>query len=255
MAQKWSNNATSTLASNITSIATSLTVQVGVGALYPNPGGGEFFYCTLTDGTNLEIVKVTARTGDNFTTIARAQQGTSANAFLAASPTKVDLRLTAADLVGLQTSATAPITETAGVIAIPVATGGQSGYLASADWTTFNNKAPTASPTFTGLETVPQIKSVPITPTITAGSGNIDWSTGMIQILALVQNTTMTFSNAQAGETLLIKSTASGAWTLALPAGKWVGGSQPVQTSTGTDFISAFYDGTNYFYSITQAYA
>lgn len=35
------------------------------------------------------------------------------------------------------------------------ATGSQNGYLKSADWTTFNAKAPIASPTFTGIVTAP----------------------------------------------------------------------------------------------------
>src|SRR5271154_3630323 len=110
----WTNNAMSTLASDISSGATSLTVQSGIGALYPNPTGGDYFFCTLSDGVNLEIIKVTARSVDTFSTIVRAQQGTTAQAFLAASPTKVDLRLTAADLVTLQSgdiaSVTAPLT-------------------------------------------------------------------------------------------------------------------------------------------------
>lgn len=100
--QVWTNNAKSTLAGDIGSGATALTVQTGAGALYPNPTGGDYFYSTLDDGTHLEIIKVTARSGDTFTTIVRAQQGTTAHAFLAATPTEVDLRLTAQDLVTLR---------------------------------------------------------------------------------------------------------------------------------------------------------
>lgn len=40
-------------------------------------------------------------------------------------------------------------------IATQAATAILSGYLSSANWTTFNNKAPTANPTFTGTVTVP----------------------------------------------------------------------------------------------------
>jgi hypothetical protein len=62
MVMKFTNNATSTLASGITNSATSLTVASGNGALFPTLGGSDYFYCTLanTSGT-VEIVKVTAR--------------------------------------------------------------------------------------------------------------------------------------------------------------------------------------------------
>lgn len=76
-----SNNASATLAAGIISTDTSLTVNTGQGALFPNPGTNEYFYTTLTDGgANIEIVKCTARSGDTFT-IVRAQDGTTAQAF------------------------------------------------------------------------------------------------------------------------------------------------------------------------------
>ena len=40
-------------------------------------------------------------------------------------------------------------------LSIPAATGSVDGYLTSTDWTTFNNKAPLASPAFTGTPTAP----------------------------------------------------------------------------------------------------
>jgi hypothetical protein len=93
----FTNNASTALASGITAIATSLTVTSATGGLFPNPTGGQYFYCTLsnTSGTVIEIVKVTARTTDTFT-IVRGQDGTSASAF--STGDKVELRLTAADL-------------------------------------------------------------------------------------------------------------------------------------------------------------
>lgn len=93
----FTNNAATTLASGITSIATSLTVATSTGGLFPSPTAGQYFYATLqnTTGTVIEIVKVTARTTDTFT-IVRAQDGTTASAFSAGD--KVELRCTAADL-------------------------------------------------------------------------------------------------------------------------------------------------------------
>lgn len=86
------NNAESTLAAGITDSELSLTVQSGDGALFPNPTGGDTFRATLTDASNnIEIVDVTARTGDVFT-IVRGQEGTIAKAYL--SSDNVGLRLT-----------------------------------------------------------------------------------------------------------------------------------------------------------------
>lgn len=94
---QFTNNASTTLASSITNVATSLTVASSTGGLFPTLTGSQYFYCTLSNlaGTVLEIVKVTARTSDTFT-IVRAQDNTTASAFSAGD--KVELRLTAIDL-------------------------------------------------------------------------------------------------------------------------------------------------------------
>lgn len=96
MGMKFTNNATSALASSITNVATSLTVTTGQGSLFPSLSGGDYFYCTLANisGT-VEIIKVTARTSDTFT-IVRGQDNTSAVAWNAGD--KVELRLVAATL-------------------------------------------------------------------------------------------------------------------------------------------------------------
>jgi len=96
MAVLFANNATTTLASGITNVATSLTVAAGTGALFPTLSGGNTFYATLVDASNnIEIVQVTARSTDTFT-IVRAQEGTTGRAF--STGHKVELRLTAAGL-------------------------------------------------------------------------------------------------------------------------------------------------------------
>lgn len=96
--QLFSNNSESTLASGISAGATSLTIQTGdgdkSGRAFPNPSGGDWFMATLDDGTNIEVIKVTARSTDTFTSITRAQEGTSAAAF-SANTTKVEVRSTA----------------------------------------------------------------------------------------------------------------------------------------------------------------
>lgn len=95
MAQLFTNNATSTLAADITDTATSLTVGTGAGAEFPNPTAPDYFLVTLESATDVEIVKVTARSGDVMTLV-RAQEGTVAAAF--ATDDLVELRVTAATM-------------------------------------------------------------------------------------------------------------------------------------------------------------
>lgn len=99
--QLFANNAATTLAGDIAMGALSMNVAPGSGVLFPNPGANSYFLCTLSDvatGLQIEIVKVTAVSGDAFT-IARAQEGTAAQAWTAGST--VQLRPTAGTLTNL----------------------------------------------------------------------------------------------------------------------------------------------------------
>ncbi len=87
---KYTNNAATTLASGINTTVTTLTVNAGDGALFPDTSTGDHFYITLEDGAlNREIVKVTTRATDTFT-IERGADGTSGTAFIAGD--KAELR-------------------------------------------------------------------------------------------------------------------------------------------------------------------
>lgn len=91
----YTNNARTTLGSTITSSSVSFTVSDP--SSFPSiSSAGQFFYVTLYDTVNIEIVKVTSVSGSTFT-VTRGQGGTTANAFVAAT-TVVSHRLTAADL-------------------------------------------------------------------------------------------------------------------------------------------------------------
>ena len=84
----FSNNASTTLATSITSGATSLAVTAGGGSLFPAITAGQEFIFTLQHiaagvVTAFEICTCTARTGDSFTAIVRAQEGTSAQSWSA----------------------------------------------------------------------------------------------------------------------------------------------------------------------------
>ena len=94
MAILFTNNATTNLASSITSGATSLTVLTGTGSLFPNPTAPDYFIITLIgiSGSPIEIVKCTARSGDTLT-IVRGQEGTTPSAFTGGD--QVQLRITA----------------------------------------------------------------------------------------------------------------------------------------------------------------
>lgn len=93
---KFSNNASTTLAANISNSATSLTLAAGDGAEFPSLGTDEYFMITvIDDSNNMEIMKCTARTSDTLTVV-RAQEGTSARAFNVGS--YVENRLTADSL-------------------------------------------------------------------------------------------------------------------------------------------------------------
>lgn len=105
--QLFTNNAVALLNVGITSSDLSITVQPGLGVLFPQPvNPGEWFLVTLEDinaPINREIIKVIGRTGDTFTIdpAGRGWEGTTAQAW-PADDTLVDHRVTAATLRCLQ---------------------------------------------------------------------------------------------------------------------------------------------------------
>lgn len=92
MAVLFTNNAYSKLSANLTVSATSLAINAGDAEKFPSPAGGDWFPLTIVDAAgNMEVVKVTSRSGASMT-IQRGQEGTSAKAF--ASGSGCDVRLT-----------------------------------------------------------------------------------------------------------------------------------------------------------------
>jgi hypothetical protein len=91
---KFTNNASATLAGSITSTATTVILTSGNGSLFPALSAGDYCFATLVDSSNnLEIIKVTARSGDTLTVV-RGQDNTIARGY--ASGDKCELRLVAA---------------------------------------------------------------------------------------------------------------------------------------------------------------
>lgn len=95
--QLFSNRASALLAASIDDSDLTIQVANGFGALYPNPGAGEFFEVTLQDQSgNIEIVKIESRSSDLLTVASggRGQGGTSAQSWTN-GVTRVECRLTA----------------------------------------------------------------------------------------------------------------------------------------------------------------
>jgi hypothetical protein len=101
---KVANNARTELSASITALSLTCNVTSGTGDLFPTTGDflitiWNSLYTSPGDDSNMEIVKVTARTGDEFT-IERAQDGTTATAHAADS--RVALLITKAYIEELQ---------------------------------------------------------------------------------------------------------------------------------------------------------
>lgn len=96
-AQKFANNASSLLAASIDDVETTIQVDSGYGALFPNPGADEYFVIALENSAgDIEICKVTARSTDLFTVV-RGWEGTLAQSWTN-GVTRVELRNTAGSM-------------------------------------------------------------------------------------------------------------------------------------------------------------
>ena len=112
----YSNNAQTTLAFPITSSATTANLATGTGSLFPSPLSGQAFYMTFNDaatGALREIVLVTGMSGDVVTNMARAQQGTTAEAWSAGD--LASQFLTAADQSAMAQNSNLSILATASI--------------------------------------------------------------------------------------------------------------------------------------------
>lgn len=121
MGQLFTNNATSTVATNISSTAPAVTLAAGDGAKFPNPGAGEYFLLTLfqrvgTTEVNHEIVRCTGRNGDVLT-IVRALEGTIGRPFNIGD--FAELRLTAGAVLPVNGGALTTALNEAATVTIP----------------------------------------------------------------------------------------------------------------------------------------
>jgi hypothetical protein len=163
MAIKFTNNASATLAASITSTQTSVSLSTGQGALFPTLTAPDYFYVTFSDSANnLEIAKVTARTGDTLT-VSRGQDGTVGQTFSAGD--KCELRFTAAGITdlgaGLNITDLPANTTMAGV-----------GIVTTTATQTLTNKTLTSPAINSGTFSGGAFSGTPTAPTATAGTNN-----------------------------------------------------------------------------------
>ena len=82
---QFTNDASTTIAAPINTLATSVTLLTGTGTEFPTPSAGFSFFGIFTDAATksvVEIVRVTAKVGDTLT-IVRGQDGTAPQSWIA----------------------------------------------------------------------------------------------------------------------------------------------------------------------------
>ena len=82
-----------------------------------------------------------------------------------------------------------------------------------------------------------------------SGSGGvINWPAGQKQQFTMSGTGTLTFTAPAGPCNLMLKLINGGAYTITWPAAvDWAGGAEPSWTSSGTDIVAFFYDGTTYY--------
>lgn len=208
MSVKLTNNASSTLAANISSSATAIALPSGDGAKFPTLGAGDWFPATIVDSSaNREIVRVTAIAGDSLT-VARGQEDTVGRSFLAGD--RIDLRLTAGAVADIQESIAALSTLAASL-------------------------APLASPALTGD---------PTAPTPTAGDDSTAIATTDFVVNAIASGVTKSgdaFAGVPSGTVVLtLKQTAPAGWLMF--ADQTIGDTASGATYANNDALNIFND-------------
>lgn len=204
MPQLFTNNASGTLASAVTAVATTMALTAGHGARFPAISGGDYFLLTLyemsgTQEVNHEVVKVTGRATDTLTVV-RAQEGTTSRAWGANAP--VELRITAGAMSNLMDKDSA--------------------------------QAVTGRKVFSSVAE----------KHVAMAANAIDLAQGNFFSKTISGATTLTVSNVPASGdvvSFIMELTNGGAGTITWPAGtKWAGGAAPALTASGIDVLGFY---------------
>ena len=103
MAVLFTNNASGRLAGSISTLQTTLSLQSGQGARFPNPSGGDWFPLTVIRANgDMEIMRCTGRSND-LLTVTRAQESTPGREFEAGD--RAELRITSGALAQIKIDA------------------------------------------------------------------------------------------------------------------------------------------------------
>jgi hypothetical protein len=230
MAIKFANNAYATLASSLTSSATSITLTTGEGARFPAASSPDYFYATLLDSANnLEIVKVTNRSTDVLTVV-RAQESTTARAYAIAD--RIELRITAAALEAISEATLAGdgLDLTGSTLSLDLKSSG------GLTIDTTELKLDTANVnSWTGKQTLKEITETEATSS--ASTYTIDLANGTLFEVTHATLCTVTMPTAAAGKSFTVISTVPAAWSGTI---LWSGGAAPTTGSAKTiySFIS-----------------
>lgn len=243
MAMKIANSAYGTISASITSSATTIVLGSGQGARFPTFAAGDFGYATLSDSSNnLEIVKITARTGDTFT-VERGQDGTTARAYAAGD--RMDMRPVAANfsmLLDTETAAATYATAASVSTSLTAKLDTATAAITYAKLAGGNTLAGTQKLQATHWK-VQDLGSI-------SGPITIDLAQASTYTMTITGTTTFTFINYPTGGydlTTYLRITNGGAHTINWPAGTQKSGGFSVSlglTAAGKDLLAVWYDPT-----------
>lgn len=265
-----SNNAIGRLSSNAAAIDTSLVLEPGQGALFPELLAGQFFPVTLiraSDGA-YEICKCTARAADVLT-VERSQESTTAKAFLAGD--RVEIRFTAGTFVAqigaIEAAAAAAQADADTALAAAIAAQGDIDTLSAAGAIGTTNLATGSVTTATIAEaavTAAKIADEAITPAklpanldlssrtlaaykekvfaVTGTAPALSPNNGPIQTWTLTANSIPTLGTWAEGQSILLMIEDGTAytidWSSVAPVWKTNSGAAPALNTTGQTLIS-----------------
>lgn len=252
MALKLTNTAYGTLASSITSGATTIVLNAGDGTRFPVLGASDWTWGTLSDAANnTEVVKITALSTDTFTVL-RGQDNTLPRAFAAGD--RLDLRPCAAAMndkldaaVAATIYATTAALNTALAAKLDIATA-TSTYAQLAGGNVFS-----------GVQQITAQRGKVVSLGNVSGAVTIDLTLGTTYSATIIGATTFSFTGAPAAgwdTQVYLKLVNAGSFSTTFVAGtQFPSGAAPTFTATGRDLLAVWYDVEQTKYVVGKAWA
>lgn len=224
MGMKAKNNAFGNLATGISASDTTITLGSNQGLRFPDLAVDDWGWATLSNISNvLEIVKITAKTGDTFTVL-RGQDGTTASAYVAGD--RLDMR--------------------------PVAAAANDKMDATVAEATYAKKA--GGNTFTGVQTIEAQHCAVLPLGSISGTKNLDLSKASTFTATVTGPTIITFTGtppAGKDQTVYFK-VKNGGTNVDFQAGTQYpnGTGKPALTAAGKDLLAVWYDAEDSVYVV-----